>query len=46
MKRLKVAGFLVFDFVSRYPEPYRAIARLYAEGRLKWRRRGAAAFAA
>jgi hypothetical protein len=34
---LKVAGFLIFDFVSRYPEAYRAIARLYAEGRLKWR---------
>lgn len=36
-RRLKVQGFIVFDFIDRYPESYEAGARLHAEGRLQWR---------
>ena len=37
MKRLKVQGFIVLDHAARYPEAYRAIAQLHAQGRMKWR---------
>ena len=37
MKRLKVQGFIVLDYAARYPEAFRAIAQLYARGRMKWR---------
>lgn len=37
MKRLRVQGFVVLDSFSRYPEAFRAIATLRAQGRLKWR---------
>lgn len=37
MKRLRVQGFIVLDYAARYQEAYRALARLRAQGRLKWR---------
>lgn len=36
-RRLKVKGFIVFDFLDRYPESYEAAAQLHAEGRLTWK---------
>ncbi len=37
IQRLKVQGFIVFDFLSRYPEAYRALTQLHLTGQLKWR---------
>ena len=37
MQRLKVQGFIAFDFVARYPEACRALAKLRHEGKLNWR---------
>jgi hypothetical protein len=37
IQRLKVQGFIVFDFLSRYPEAYRALTQLHLSGKLKWR---------
>ena len=37
MQRLKVQGFIAFDFAARYPEAYRALAKLRREGKLNWR---------
>lgn len=37
MKRLRVQGFIVLDSAARYPEAFRALATLRAQGRLKWR---------
>lgn len=36
-RRLKVQGFIVFDYLDRYAESYEVAARLHAEGRLQWR---------
>ena len=36
MKRLKVQGFIVTDFMPRYPEAIRALTKLHAAGKLKW----------
>ena len=37
MQRLKVQGFIAFDHAARYPEAYRALAKLRREGKLNWR---------
>jgi NADPH-dependent curcumin reductase CurA len=37
MKRLKIQGFIVLDYFSRFPEAYRALTDLHAHGKLKWR---------
>lgn len=37
MQRLRIQGFIVLDYFTRYPEAFRAIAALHARGRLKWR---------
>lgn len=37
MKRLKVQGFIILDYFTRYPEAYRALTQLHAAGKLKWR---------
>ena len=37
MQRLKVQGFIAFDHIARYPEAYRALAKLRLEGKLNWR---------
>lgn len=37
MERLRVQGFIVLDYFSRYPEAFRAISTLHASGRLKWK---------
>jgi NADPH-dependent curcumin reductase CurA len=36
MKRLKIQGFIVIDYLARYPEAFRALAALHAQGKLKW----------
>jgi NADPH-dependent curcumin reductase CurA len=36
MKRLKIQGFIVIDYLARYPEAFRALYTLYAQGKLKW----------
>jgi NADPH-dependent curcumin reductase CurA len=36
MKRLKVQGFIVIDYLARYPEAFRALAGIHAQGKLKW----------
>ncbi len=36
MQRLKVQGFIAFDYATRYPEAYRALSKLRLEGKLKW----------
>jgi len=35
MQRLRVEGFIVLDFVERYPEAIAALGRWMAEGRIK-----------
>jgi len=37
MKRLKIQGFIVLDFLPRYAEAYAALTDLYTRGQLKWR---------
>ena len=37
MKRLRVQGLIVLDYIPRYPEAYRALTQLHAAGKLKWR---------
>lgn len=37
MKRLRVQGFIVLDYLHRYPEALRAMAVLHAAGKLRWR---------
>jgi NADPH-dependent curcumin reductase CurA len=37
VNRLRVQGFLVFDWKDRYPEARRALANLVAEGKLRYR---------
>jgi len=37
MKRLRVQGFIITDFMARLPEAFRALTTLHAAGRLKWR---------
>ena len=37
MNRLRVQGFIVTDYAARFPEAFRALTKLYVEGRLKWR---------
>ncbi len=37
MQRLKVQGFIAFDYAARYPEAFRALAKLRLEGKLNWR---------
>ena len=37
MQRLKVQGFIVLDYAARYPEAYRALAKLRLEGKMNWR---------
>lgn len=36
-QRLRIQGFIVVDWLDRYPATLRDIAALHAEGRLKWR---------
>jgi NADPH-dependent curcumin reductase CurA len=36
MKRLRVQGFIVFDYAPRYPEAMQALAGWLAEGKLKY----------
>ena len=36
MKRLKVQGFIVLDYIPRYAEAYRALTQLHSQGKLKW----------
>ena len=40
MQRLKVQGFIPFDYVARYPEAIRALAKLMLEGKMNWHIRG------
>jgi len=37
LNRLRVQGFIVLDSYHRYAEAYRALGKLYREGRIKWR---------
>lgn len=37
MRRLKVRGFIILDYLPRYPEAFQALTRLHAAGKLKWR---------
>ncbi len=37
MKRLRVQGFIIFDYIPRYAEAIRALTTLYHNGQLKWR---------
>jgi NADPH-dependent curcumin reductase CurA len=37
VQRIRAEGFVVLDYLARYPEALRAIAILHAAGRLKWR---------
>lgn len=37
MHRLRVQGFIVTDYAARFPEAFRALAKLHLEGRMKWR---------
>ena len=37
VQRIRAEGFVVLDYLARYPEALRAIATLHGEGRLKWR---------
>ena len=37
MQRLKVQGFIVLDYLHRYPEAFRALTKLHLSGQLKWR---------
>jgi NADPH-dependent curcumin reductase CurA len=37
MQRLKVQGFIVLDYAARYPEVFRALAKLRLEGKMNWR---------
>jgi NADPH-dependent curcumin reductase CurA len=37
MKRLRVQGFIILDYISRFAEAYRAVTELHAQGKLKWR---------
>ncbi len=37
MKRLRVQGFIIFDYIPRFAEAYRALTALHAQGKLKWR---------
>ena len=37
VNRLTVRGFIVFDFLSRYPEAIEALGKWHAEGKLKMR---------
>ncbi len=37
MQRLKVQGFIVLDYAARYPEAFRALAKLRFEGKMNWR---------
>ena len=36
MQRLKVQGFIVTDYAARYPESFRALAKLRLEGKMNW----------
>ena len=36
MQRLKVQGFIVLDYAARYPEAFRALAKLRLEGKWNW----------
>jgi NADPH-dependent curcumin reductase CurA len=36
MQRLKVQGFIVLDYAARYPEAFRALAKLRLEGKMNW----------
>ena len=36
MKRLKVQGFIVLDYIPRFAEAYRALTQLHGQGKLKW----------
>ncbi|MBX9715720.1 MAG: zinc-binding dehydrogenase, partial [Burkholderiaceae bacterium] len=36
MKRLKVQGFIVLDYIPRYAEAYRALTQWHSQGKLKW----------
>jgi NADPH-dependent curcumin reductase CurA len=37
VNRLRVQGFIVFDFIDKYPEALAALGRWYSEGKLKFR---------
>ncbi|MDN5938192.1 MAG: NADP-dependent oxidoreductase [Salinisphaera sp.] len=37
IRRVKIQGFIVMDFMDRYPEAYGALAQLRAQGGLKWK---------
>jgi NADPH-dependent curcumin reductase CurA len=37
MKRLKVQGFIVLDYMARYGEAFRALTTLHHQGKLKWK---------
>jgi NADPH-dependent curcumin reductase CurA len=37
VNRLKVQGFIVFDFIEKYPEALAALGSWYKEGKLKFR---------
>ncbi|MDN5873502.1 MAG: zinc-binding dehydrogenase, partial [Sinobacteraceae bacterium] len=37
IRRLKIQGFIVMDFMDRYPEAYAELARLRGAGQLNWR---------
>jgi NADPH-dependent curcumin reductase CurA len=37
MKRWRIQGFWMTDYLARYPEAVRALTQLHLSGRLKWR---------
>jgi NADPH-dependent curcumin reductase CurA len=37
VNRLRVQGFIVFDFIDRYPEAYEKLGTWHKEGKLKFR---------
>jgi NADPH-dependent curcumin reductase CurA len=37
MKRLRVQGFIILDYIPRFAEAYRALTELHTRGKLKWK---------